>query len=111
MSFFRGQLLGNDIRQWISALAVIFVLTGCVLLLRKIIARRAGPRDQRPGTGLGALFAEIAGQTKSYTLFLAALYPVSFLLELPAGAGTLIASVAFIALALQIGLWASCFIS
>lgn len=111
MSFFRGQLLGNDIRQWISALAVIFVLTGCVLLLRKIIARRAGPRDQRPGTGLGALFAEIAGQTKSYTLFLAALYPVSFLLELPARAGTLIASVAFIALALQIGLWASCFIS
>ncbi len=107
MNFLNKQILGNTEEQWLIAMVVLLLLTGGLLLIRNILVRHASGADPaRPGR-LAGIFTEIIGRTKPYTMFLATLYPASLPLSLPTQVDNAIASVAFIAVVLQIGLWGS----
>lgn len=102
---------GNSIVEWLLALLVVAVITGAIILVRTCFARRASRAKADQGGRPASPLAEIIGQTKPYTLFLAALYPASLLLELPARAGDAVGSVAFIAVMFQLGIWGGYFIT
>ncbi|MCF8093982.1 MAG: mechanosensitive ion channel family protein [Desulfobacteraceae bacterium] len=108
MAFLNEQIFGNAVLHWLLAILVIVVLTFVIILLRNLLSRRSSRIKAGHPAGI---YPEIIGRTKPYALFLAALYPASLLVELPERAREVIASVAFIGLVFQIGIWGSYVVS
>ena len=107
----KTQILGNSLEQWLLALLVVAVLTGLILFVRNLIARRMSHLETLEPDKHSGMFSEIVGRIKPYVLFIAALYPASLLLDLPLRAEAAAASAAFIALAIQVGIWGNYIVS
>ncbi|MBS3732219.1 MAG: mechanosensitive ion channel family protein [Desulfobacterales bacterium] len=105
------QILGNNLEQWLLALLVGAVLTGLILFVRNLITKRMSRLETREPDRYSGMFSEIVGRIKPYVLFIAALYPASLFLDLPLRAKAAVASAAFIALALQVGIWGNYIVS
>ncbi|MBS3758663.1 MAG: mechanosensitive ion channel family protein [Desulfobacterales bacterium] len=105
MEFVGWQFLGNSVGQWGTALAVLIILNLFFNLVKRWLVRRFEAGRMFIKGGLAEGLAEIFRRTKRIVLFFVALYLACFWLALPLKIKTLIESVAFIAVVIQVGLW------
>lgn len=103
--------MNNSIGQWLLALLAVTVITGAIILIRKLLARHASKGDPAKTAGAGGILFEIIGRTKPYALFFASLYPASLMLTLAERGRNVAAGVAFIAVAFQFGIWGNYFVT
>jgi small-conductance mechanosensitive channel len=96
---------GNSIRRWLMAAAVAALVGLTLLLLERILSRRAkAERDLRPRPWIEAL-ARLLSRTKVWFLLVMALYCGSLVIALPPNAAAVATSIAVIALLVQAALW------
>lgn len=111
MEILNTKILGIDTGQWLTAILVIAAIAVAIILAGKILARRTLPEPGTRDEKSAGLFYEIIAGTRIYVLLIAALYPASLPLELPARGMSFLGSLAFIAVAFQFGLWGSILVS
>lgn len=105
MEFLDITVLNNSIGHWAGALATLIVLTFVFNLLKRWLVKRFEAGRMFIRTNVSGVLAAIFQRTKRLVLFLLALFLASLWLELPVEVMTVIESVAFVAVAVQIGLW------
>jgi len=105
MEFMEIMFLGNSIGYWAAALATLIVLNLLFNLLKRWLVKRFEAGRMFVRANISGVLAEIFQRTKRLVLFLLALFLASKWLALPVQARAIIESVAFVAVAIQIGLW------
>jgi len=105
MEFLELTILGNLIGHWAAALATLIVLMFVFSLLKRWLVKRFEAGRMFIRANISSVLAEIFQRTKRLVLFLLALFLASKWLDIPVQARAIIESVAFVAVAIQIGLW------
>lgn len=96
---------GNSAGQWITALAVLIVLNLLFSLVKRWLVKRFESSRMFIKSSVSEALSEIFQRTKRIVLFLVALFVACMWLDLPLKLRTLIESVAFVAVVVQVGLW------
>ncbi len=101
------EFVGNNLLQWLIALAVTLVALGLTGIVLRIGIRRLKASVDEEDSELVQLIAAVAARTSWIFTSILALYIGSLVLMLPDQARSVINSVIIIAFLLQAGLWAS----
>lgn len=100
-------VFGNTLLEWGTAVAV-FVVAWLVLgIARRLTQKRLLVLAERHTLTALRIASHVAGRTKSWFLFLVALFLGSRFLELPPNPDWLLTTAARVGLLLQLGLWAT----
>jgi small-conductance mechanosensitive channel len=103
-------LLGNELADWLVALAATLFVLLVALLAQRLLVRRFAPRAAGALTPRAELYGFVAHQARR-TRWLLVLFPALYLgalaLHLPARGHQLLRSAAVLAVLLQIAVWAS----
>ena len=104
-------LYGNNVQDWLMAVAVAVVALFVLRLLARVVRRRAASLAERTESQWAQSAADLAAATKWWFLFVAALYVGTLWLTFPQQTRTLVDSVAVIALVVQAGIWGNVLIT
>jgi len=107
MDVLSTSLLGNPLRQWAVAVAMTVGAYLALLLVTRLVLRRAAQLAAATHTHWDDLVTDALGRTKGLLLMLVALYVGSLSLELPARAENFLRHLMVIALLVQAGIWLS----
>ena len=105
MDFLNTEFLGNPIRMWLIAGALLLALIAVYGLVRHLAAGRIEKLSQRTETQLDDALAAAVAATKPALLFFIAIYFVSQPLSLPESVGRWVGILATVAALMQIGFW------
>ena len=105
MQIFLETFLGNTVLQWIFAGAIIAIVLIVVSLLKRLVTTRLRRTRAARDMQFDGLAAELAGKTRTWLIFFAALYLGSLTLILPERATQFLRTLAIIALLVQGALW------
>lgn len=98
---------GNTVGRWLMAAGVTLGVVAVLWLVVKIGVRRLATFSTRTRTEVDDLLAGVLGRTRIWILMLVALYAGSLFVSIPPPFYEALRHVAFIAAALQIGIWLS----
>jgi len=108
MDWLDYEVFGNTALTWAIACSLFAVVWLGLLLLRRVVVQRLEKLDQRDDSSVALnVAADVAGATRGWFLFLAALFIGTRFLELPDDIDAWAYRAAMIALLLQGGLWLS----
>lgn len=105
MEFLNTEFYNNTLLQWIGALVTLLLLVLILRFLRDRTAVRLKRFADKTATSLDDLVVSMLSKTKLLVLFLVSMFAASQLLDLDPSIGTLIKSVAIVALLLQAAIW------
>ena len=105
MDFLNTEFLGNSIRMWMIAGALLLAFIAVYGLVRRLAAGRIEKLSQRTETQLDDGLAAAVAATKPALLFFIAIYFVSQPLSLPESVGRWVGILATVAALMQIGFW------
>jgi small-conductance mechanosensitive channel len=98
---------GNTVGRWLTAAGVAVGVYGALWLLVRVGVRRLSAFSTRTKTDVDDVVTEILGKTRRSFLLLVAIYAGTLSLDLPSRLESGFGHAAFIAVALQIGMWLS----
>jgi small-conductance mechanosensitive channel len=98
--------LGNSARAWIVAVAVAVAAYLILLLLKRLVVRRAGKIAERTATEVDDFVIEMVQRTRRWLLLLPVVYFGSLSLRVPPRVDGVLRSAAILAFLLQLTLWA-----
>lgn len=98
-------VLGNSIERWLAAAAVVLAATVGLWLVRSVLSRRAEVLASRLQTGWTRAMADLAAATKTWFLWIVAVYAGSLLVDLAPRAQDVVQTAAIIALLVQGAVW------
>lgn len=105
MRFLDTQVFGNPLYNWLIALAVFLVLLSVLLFLKNTTLRRGRARAEQSPSRFNNIVIEIAAQTHLYAILAMAVWLASLVLNLTPAARTLLRTIMFVLLLLQIARW------
>jgi small-conductance mechanosensitive channel len=105
LDFLNTEFLGNSIRMWMIAGALLMAFIVVYALVRRLAAGRIEKLSQRTETQLDDGLAAAVAATKPALLFFIAIYFVSQPLSLPESVGRWVGILATVAALMQIGFW------
>ena len=105
--FLENVVWGNTVGGWLAAAGVAVVVYAILWLVVRVGLRRLAALSTRTRTEIDDLVTEVLGKTRTMILLLVAAYAGSLSLSLPLRFQSGFRHVAFIAAALQIGIWLS----
>ncbi len=105
--FLETMFWGNTVGRWLTAAGVAVVVYSVLWLVGKVGVRRLAAFSTRTRTDVDDLVTEVLGKTRTTILLLLAAYAGSLSLSLPDRLQAILRHVAFIAAAIQIGIWLS----
>ena len=97
--------LGNTVRTWIIALAVVVVVTSVLVLLRRLVVRRLTVFARRTKTDIDDLIVELLGRTRVYFFLAVSLYGASHVLERTPEVQDILRILIILILLIQAGVW------
>ncbi len=100
-------LWGNTAARWLAAAGVTIAVYVAVSLTVRLGARRLAAVAARTKTPVDDIVAAVLGKTRSGLLLLVAAYAGIRLLAVPSALESFFRHVAFVAAAIQVGIWAS----
>lgn len=100
-------LLGNELRQWVVAAAILLLSGGALWVLQRFALARFAEFARRTTTEIDDLVAHVLGRTKFTLAFFVALFLASLVLTLSEQAELVLRGAAQIAVVIQLGVWAS----
>lgn len=106
-SFLDHRWHGGSVRDWLVAAAAAAVLSGFLLVARRLIASWLSRRAERTATTADDFVLELVRKTHALTLVLASAAIAFRFLELPAAADTALGRLMRVTLLVQIGIWGS----
>lgn len=110
MQFLNYQILGNTLLDWIIAIGIFLILVAVLIFIKDKAVARIQSRVIN-GTGWNEIFVEVIGQTRLYAIIALSAWLASLVLTLSPGAMTLLRTVMFTLLLLQIARWGNRLIS
>ena len=105
MDFLNTEFLGNSVRTWLIAGALLLALIAVHALVRRLATGRIKMLSQRTDTQLDDALAAAVAATKPALLFFIAIFFVSQPLSLPESVGRWVRILATVAALMQIGFW------
>jgi small-conductance mechanosensitive channel len=102
---------GNTVVRWLTAAGVAVVVYAVLWLVVRVGVRRLAAISTRTRTEIDDLVTEVLGRTRTTILLLVAAYAGSLSVSLPPRLQSGFRHAAFIAAALQIGIWLSAALS
>jgi small-conductance mechanosensitive channel len=100
-------LLGNDIQSWLVALGILSVSILALHALGRFVRRGFARFARTTQTELDDLVAGVLGRTKVWLISVVAVFAASLALVLPEPVLLVLRRAAAIAVAIQVGIWAS----
>jgi len=98
---------GNTVGRWATAVGIAIVVYAALWLLVRVGVRRLSTLSARTKTEIDDLVAELLVKTRTSVLLVVAVYAGTLSLSLPPRLQSAFRHAAFIAAALQIGIWLS----
>jgi len=105
--FLLVEYFGNSLLRWSVALAVFVAVLVVLRLLRQVLHSRLARFAERTDTELDDLVSQLLGRTSKLVLLVVAAAIAGRSLELPPGVELALSRLLFIALVIQVGLWAT----
>lgn len=109
--FFETVVWGNTVGRWLTAAGVAVVVYAAIRLLIGFAARRLAGLSKRTKTEIDDLVVAILGKTRRSILLVVAVYAGTLALDLPTRLNAGFRHAAFIAAAIQVGIWLSAALS
>jgi small-conductance mechanosensitive channel len=109
--FLETMFWGNTVVRWLTAAGVAVVVYAVLWLVVRVGVRRLAAISTRTRTEIDDLVTEVLGKTRTTILLFVAAYAGSLSVSLPPRLQTGFRHAAFIAAALQIGIWLSAALS
>jgi small-conductance mechanosensitive channel len=97
--------LGDRVRDWLAALALVLLLLTGLALVKRLVVRRIARLAARTGTGLDDFLIDLVRRTRWLLLVLPALYLGSAVLHVSPRAHEVLRVLAILSLLLQAALW------
>jgi small-conductance mechanosensitive channel len=103
--------LGNPLRQWLLAIAVIIVATTMLWALKHLTVKRLSELSTRTHTEFDDLLVKLLRRTRVSLIFLATVAPATRILTFRADAHSALRIISVIALLAQIAIWGNAFVA
>lgn len=100
-----GRFLGNTVRAWIAAGAVLVLTVVVLQAARSILIRRLAKLAQRTKTDVDDFVVDLIRRTRFYFIVVLALSAATRTLVLPPALETVVRVITWIAILMQIGTW------
>jgi small-conductance mechanosensitive channel len=100
-------LFGNELRAWVTALGVLTASMILLVALKRFVRRGFARFTRTTQTELDDLIAAVLARTKLWLIAVVAVFAASIALTLPAEVRLVLRQSASIAIAIQLGIWAS----
>lgn len=111
MTFLDIVFLDNDIRTWLSALALAVLIILVLSLIKRRLLSRFLDLTKKTKINYDDLIIKMLMETKMMLIVIVALYFGALLLTIPETAQTWLDNIAFLAVLLQIGFWGNALIT
>lgn len=100
-------LFGNELRAWVAALGVLSASVVVLVALKRFVRRGFARFARTTQTELDDLVATVLAKTRLWLILVVAVFAASIALTLPGQARLVLRHSASIAVAIQVGIWAS----
>lgn len=111
INFIAQTFAGNPWIDWLIAFGIAAVATSVMLFAKRILAVRLKRLASRTETDVDDMFASLIDRISPFYLLIAGLYAGSWWLSLAPGTRGIVDQIFFIASMVQLGIWASSFLS
>ena len=106
MTFFEQQIAGNPLLDWLIALGIAVGLSAILLLAKRLLASRLTRLAQRTTTDVDDMLVASIDRINPLFLLVLGLYSGSWWLDFNTNVDTIVDQVFFIAILVQVGIWA-----
>lgn len=98
---------GNSLQDWAIALLILLLVALGFEILKRLILRRIDRTPELKAKGLDRLINNLLSGTRSYFVFLIALYLATLTIDLPESVNPMIKTLVIVITILQCGFWGS----